>query len=154
MQNMQNMQNTQDVLKQRISKLPEVLEDKIYKMNHQMCFSKVITQYQFMVDYLEQRFCNEEFGGRHLDKFDKKHSCDYAKPLLNWYTKLLRELHVRNLYSGKCEGCKKRLLYCHCIECPDCYTMTSPDQIKYSEYSDEYVCLECILEEKFLRHSY
>lgn len=144
---------TQSYLKQ-IAKLPEVLEEKIYRMSHQMNFSKVITQYQFLVDYLEQRFSDEEFGGRYLDKFDKKYSCDYTNPLLNWYSKLLSELSVKNVYAGKCDGCKKRLLYCHCIECPDCYTMTNPNKMKFSEYSEDCVCIDCILEEKYLSYSY
>ena len=45
--------NMNTVLRLKIQKLPEVLEDKIYRMNHQMIFSQVVGEFVERVEYLD-----------------------------------------------------------------------------------------------------
>ena len=134
--------NMNTVLRLKIQKLPEVLEDKIYRMNHQMIFSEVVGEFVERVEYLESRFSNEKIGGKYLDKFNKKHESNIYK---NWYHHLLQEQGVNNIYMGDCENCKGKLLFCHCKECPTCYNMCG--NLIYNSRLGE-VCQGCIDEDE------
>lgn len=104
-----------------MDKLPEVLEDKIYRMAHEMSFYTVIDELNILVDNLRKRFNNNErIGNKYLDKFDIKHR---KKLYVNWYPHLLIEKKVNNIYIGKCECCSEILLFCNCYECSGCFNM-------------------------------
>tara|TARA_B000000557_G_C20791381_1_gene451193 strand:- start:1224 stop:1667 length:444 start_codon:yes stop_codon:yes gene_type:complete len=104
-----------------MDKLPEVLENKIYKMAHEMSFCNVINELNILVYNLRKRFTSSErIGDKYLDKFDIK----YRKNLyMNWYPHLLKEKQVNNIYIGRCESCSGILLFCNCYECSGCFNM-------------------------------
>jgi len=134
------MDNTNSIIK-KIQELPEVLEDKIYRMNHQMIFREVVEEFVERVEYLEHRFGMEKIGDKYLDKFNKKHKNNLY---MNWYPHLLKEQGVNNIYMGNCENCKGKLLFCHCKECLTCYNMCS--KLVYNSRLGN-VCQGCIDED-------
>ena len=104
-----------------MEKLPEVLEDKIYRMAHEMSFYNVINEFKILVYNLRKRFSSSEhINHKYLDKFDIKHRKNLY---INWYPELLKEKKVNNIYIGKCESCSGILLFCNCHECSGCFNM-------------------------------